>query len=152
LVKPKDKKATLKTPSLETSTEKDEAWRELVTIFFSKSSTNEEIADAGYRLSWHFPSVSSDLQDFFKLQLNELSDFQLIRILEALDMLLEENAESAAELIVDLLSYKANICSHIENLLKSRKIPAKVREAAIQVIEVINQEFNEELRKEVDAL
>jgi hypothetical protein len=150
LLKPKHQKATLSTPSLETSNDKTEAWAELVTVFLDKSSTNEEIADAGYRLSWHLPSVPKKLQNAFIKRLNKVSDFQLVRILEAIDLLLQEfRTESMAELIGDLLIYTPDICNRIEGLLKEQKIPAMLREAAIQVIELKNGEFNEELREEV---
>lgn len=152
LIEPKSQKATLSIPSIEISDDKSEAWKELIAIFFSEKSAIDEIADTGYRLSWYFPSVSDELKNYFIASLNELNDFQLVRIIESIHILLEENAESAAELIVDLLRYKPDVCDQIKNLLKKKQIPTTLREAAIQVVEVINDGFDEELRKDIGAL
>lgn len=152
LIESNHQKATLSIPSIEISDDKGEAWKELMEIFFSEKSTIEDIADTGYRLSWYFPTVSDELRNSFIAEISKLNDYQLVRIIESIHILLENNGETVAELISDLLQYKPDVCEQIENLLKKRQIPTILREAAIQVIEVINDEFNEELRKDVGAL
>lgn len=149
LLSPIEQPRELDVPSLEVSGEKDAAWHELTEILFSPKSSDEEIADAGYRLSWYFPTVSTNLHNLLLERLSQISDFQLARIIGSIHWLLEMNSETAAELIVDLLRYVPEITMRIEQLLKERKIPMAHQEAAIQAVEVINEEINDRLRREL---
>lgn len=151
LVSPTEQLRELSVPSLEVSGEKEEAWRELTDILFSPSSNDEEIADAGYRLSWYFPAVSTKLRNLLLERLSQISDFQLARMIGSIHWLLEMNSETPAELIVDLLQYVPDITKRIEHLLKEHKIPVAHQEAASQAIEVIDEEINDRLRAELNA-
>jgi len=149
LIKPKRKNSLLLVPNLEVGSVKEDAWYKLIEILFASNSSDEEIVDAGYRISWYFPSVSKKLQDTLKEQLIKIDDFSLVRIIGAIHMALIEEMIKPAELIVDLFRYIPNIYTRIENLLENNKIPSICREAAIQIIEYIEGEFKSELRKKI---
>lgn len=149
LIKPKRKNSLLLVPNLEVGSAKEDAWYKLIEILFASNSGNEEIVDAGYRLSWYFPSVSKKLRDALKKKLIKIDDFSLVRIIGAIHMALVEEMIRPAELIADLFRYIPNICARIEDLLKNNKIPAVYREAAIQIIEYLEGEFKSKLRKEI---
>jgi len=146
LMQPQQKEAALHVPSIEVSSKREEAWYELIQVFLGFSSTDEEAADAGYRLSWYFPSVSDELQQILKEHLSQIDDFLLVRTLRVIHDLIENNAEPAAELMVDLLSYMPEISVRIEKLLKEHKLSSAYTEGAIQTIEVIEQKTRNDLR------
>jgi hypothetical protein len=151
LVSPRKRQRELSVPSLEVSGENDEAWYKLMEKLFSPNSSDEEIADAGYRLSWYFPTISIDLHKLLSERLAQITDFQLARIIGSIHWLLDANAESVAELIVELLRRVPEITVRIERLLRENKIPTVHREAAIQSIEFIMEEINHTLRDELNA-
>lgn len=147
LLQPKRERASLEAPSIEVSSEREEAWYDLISIFLEPSSTDEEVADAGFRLSWYFPAVSERLQQSLKDRLSQLDDFSLVRALRVVHDSIESSSEPAAELIVDLLRYVPELTIRIEGLLKEHRIPSAQSEGAIQTLEVIEQENREDLRK-----
>lgn len=151
LISPEDRQLELLVPGLEVSGEKDKAWYALTEVLFSPSSSDEEIADAGYRLSWYFPTVTNELDNVLLERLVDISDFQLARIIGAIHWLLDIDATTPAELIVDLLRYVPDITERIESLLTGNKIPIEHQEAAIQAVEVITDESHDELRHQSDT-
>jgi hypothetical protein len=151
LIKPQRQKANLDVPSIEVSSEREQAWYELIEVLLGFSSKDEEVADAGYRLSWYFPAVSINLQQALKERLSQVDDFSLVRILRTLHTLIENNAEPAAELIVDLLSYIPDITRRIETSLKAHRIPSTYVEGAIQTLELIEQKYRDDPRNFLDT-
>lgn len=147
LLQSKRQRAKLYVPSVEVSGDKEKAWYELVEVFLGFSSTDEDIADAGYRLSWYFPAVSEKLQQTLKDKISQIDDFSLARICCVLDELKENSGEPAAELIIDLLRYIPNVTKRIEDLLASHKIPFLYAGDAIQIIEVLQEQYREDLWK-----
>ena len=146
LIQAKSQKASLSVPTIEVSNEKEEAWHELIETVFGIRSTDEEVADAGYRLSWHFPAVSEKLQQTLKDSFSQIDDFLLVRVLRVIHDLIEDNAAPAAELIADLLRYVPEISARIEELLKEHKIASAHAEGAIQIIELLDQQNRDDLR------
>lgn len=144
LVQPKSKKAKLYVPNIEIGGNKEQTWYELIEAFLSLSSTDADIADAGYRLSWYFPRVSEKLQQAVKDKIAQIDDFSLTRIFLVLYQLNQNNAESQAELIIDLLRYIPDITNRIESLIVTP--PIYVGEA-IQSIEMIQDQYREDLWK-----
>jgi len=130
--------------------EREQAWVELVQIVFDSISTDEEVADAGYRLSWYFTRVSDKQQEYVKDAFQDVNDFQLLRLIRAIHTSLENNADPVAELILDLLAYVPNIIPRIEELILGRKIPSNFMEAAIQSVEYLDEGFRQDLRDAAD--
>lgn len=151
LINPRQLQRELTVPGLEVSGKDDKAWYELTETLLSTNSGDEDIADAGYRLSWYSPAVSKELRRSLDERLAQITDFQLARIIGSIHWLLELNAESTAELIVDLLRDVPEVTSRIERLIRENKIPAVHREAAIQSIEFIMEEANPKLRDALSA-
>jgi hypothetical protein len=127
--------------------EKEKAWTELVGIMFDTISTDEEVADAGYRVSWYFPTVSRRQQDYVRNAFLQLTDFQLLRLIRAINLSLEHNAEPMAEPLMDLVVHAPGITARIEQLLIEKRIPANYMEAAVQAIEYIEGRIREDLRE-----
>jgi len=148
LVRPQNQKADLLVPSLEVSDDREDAWYELIGTLFGVSS-EAEIADAGYRLSWYFPAVSKKLQDALLERLSRADDASIARILGAVYYFVEMGADKAAELTIDLLSYVPDISGRVERLVRERKMPSAHLETAIQTVEYLDEEFKHELRREV---
>lgn len=59
----------------------------------------------------------------------------------------ENSREPVAELIIDLLRYIPDITKRIEALLASHKIPWLYAGDAIQIIEVLEEQYREDLWK-----
>lgn len=72
LLQSKRQRAKLYVPSVEVSGDKEKAWYELVEIFLGFSSTDADIADAGYRLSWYYPEVSEKLRQALKDKISQI--------------------------------------------------------------------------------
>jgi hypothetical protein len=147
LIQPNREKATLDVPSIEVSSEREEAWRELIQVFLGFSSTDDEVADAGYRLSWYFPAVSEQLQQLLKENLTQIDSFLIVRTLRVIHELMENNDESVADLIIDLLSYIPEIAKRIEMLVREYKVSSAYIEAAIQTIETLEEVYRDDLRE-----
>ena len=146
LIGSRSQKAKLLVPNLQVSGDQEKAWYELIQIMFALNSTDEDIADAGHRLSWYFPAVSKELQSALINQLSLVDDFLLVRILRVIHKLIENDSEPVSELIIDLLDYIPNIATRIENLLVENKIATAYKEGAIQAIEFITQKERSDLR------
>jgi hypothetical protein len=138
LLTPTERQSHLLVPGIEVGQDKSEAWLELGRILFDVHSSAEEVADAGYRLSWYVPNVSNELQKALSNGLAQADDSWLARVISAIHFLLENNAEVAAELIVEhLLIDVPDVINRIEQLINRRLIPVEETEAATQVLDVI---------------
>ena len=146
LLQPKEGKSELSVPRLDVSGDKEKAWYELTENLLSPISGDEEIIDAGYRLSWYFPAVSSTLQEYLQGQLALMPDSTLVRLICVVNMLIEDDQDSRSELVVDLISYLPKAAERVERLLEKNRFPSQCREAAIQVIETLSQKFRDDLR------
>ncbi|MEH1948618.1 MAG: DUF4365 domain-containing protein [Nostoc sp.] len=145
LLEPKRQRTSLYAPTIEVSSQTEQIWYELIEVFLGFSSTDADIADVGFRLSWYFPTVSEKLQQVLKDKIAQIDDFSLIRIFCVIYELNNNSGESTAELIIDLLTYIPDLTQRIEALLASHKIPLAYAGEAIQTIEILEEQYREDL-------
>lgn len=138
-------------PSVEENRAEAESWNELIDILLDANSSDEDLAEAGYRLTWYFEGVSEKLQNTLKERLALVEDALLIRIIRVIHRLLKNNSEPMAELVIDLLRYVPNVGSRIKELLREKRIPSTYSQTARQVIDVINQRDKYDTKDKIEA-
>jgi hypothetical protein len=130
---------------------RETAWKRLTTMFLSSQSSPEVLAEIGYRISWYFPAVSENQQNFFIERIAQVSDQQLINIIGAIHAALLRERTDVADLICDLIAYLPDKVNRLKSLAKSGKVPPDYLEANFQVIEGFTQNFESEFRAEVST-
>jgi hypothetical protein len=128
---------------------KDEVWQQLVETIASFSATDDDVANAAYRLAWYLWTVSADQKALLRKELAGCSQTHLAKLLRAVHLLMLNNNDAAAEIAASLVRYIPRYEKRIESLLKEQFLPADAIEAAIQVVEVIGEEsgLRNDLRK-----
>ncbi len=137
LQSPEPHETPLAVPSLEVNPDREAEWLHLISVFRDADSDWQDVADAGYRLSWYYPGVTPAQQDKLSSTLATLTDSELANVISAISELILEDATTRAELVIDLLAYVPNVGSRIEAMLGATRIPPRCLLGAIQGIEYL---------------
>jgi len=128
---------------------REAAWKRLTNILLASQSEPGVLADAGYRLSWYFPTVSQEQKDFFIKRISNATDDELTNVIIAINDALSNKRDDVAQLICDLLSYIPNPDDRLKGLARQRVVPIEALEALFQSVESFTQDFEEDFRKEI---
>jgi hypothetical protein len=121
-------------------------WRHLIDIASGISSSDADVAEAAYALSWYFPTANKAQKRMLERALSHPSDLQLTKLLRAIRFLLNQDHDSAGDCVADLVGYVPNHKDRIVALLEGRLLPPDAVEAAIQVIEYTDGNLRADLR------
>lgn len=122
------------------------AWEELFDTFLSLIHDEWTVADAGYRLSWHFPSDKHDPRYVYAItRMAKVNDVQLTKIISAMARVMEDNADPVAEHLCYMLSYVPNVVKRLEKAIANSQIRKESIWIAIQAIEFIGEHRRKEL-------
>lgn len=114
------------------------AWTELIEIFLAPSSTDDLRANAGYRLAWYEPTVSTAQKRELHAALRGATDADIRRMLDAVAFLVVRDGEHAAEIIVgDLMSAVPDVLRRISKLLSAGALRPEVVPWAEQAVELL---------------
>lgn len=122
--------------------EKIIAWKRLITTFLSSSSSSEVIYDAGFRLSWYFPTVAEEQKNLFKERINKITNKEILNIFKGLCFANENNCDRGFELIIDLLCYNDNILKVMSEFKKSKLLTLEETLILNMVIESIKHNLD----------
>lgn len=122
------------------------AWRELVEFLLSPSTSVPEAADAAYRLSWYLPAVDDERTKILDEALALSTEHDLRRLLQAADHAEEIDGQYASHCAA-VISYIPHAVQKIESMLAARHLSAELKSVAIRVIEFIEQDERDDLRK-----
>lgn len=128
---------------------REAAWKRLTNILLASQSEPGVLADAGYRLSWYFPTVSQEQKDFFIERISNATDDELTNVIIAINDALSNKRDDVAQLICDLLSYIPNPDDRLKGLARQRVVPIEALKALFQSVESFTQDFEEDFRKEI---
>lgn len=128
---------------------KEEAWKYLTNVLLTSESEPCVLADAGYRLSWYFPTVSEEQKAFFIERISSATDKELTNVILAIHDALETDQDDAAELILDLLSYLPDPVEKLKGLARRRVVPVEALDSLIQSVECMSQVFDDGFRDEI---
>jgi len=122
------------------------AWDELLDTFLSLLYDDRIIADAGYRLSLYFPREKSDFRyQYIIKRLSLLNDIQLIKMIYAVKIALDDCCEHVAEHICNIMKYIPDICLRLEKIIFKNTLGNDGNVVAIQVIESISEDERQDL-------
>ena len=119
--------------------EKMIAWNKMIAAFFSLNSTSNVICDVGYRLSWHFPSVTERQRYLFNARVDKMSIPELYNIFKGIKLALKNDYEKTFELIMDLLMYKDDILDMLSALQKTNLPNKNEKNQIMFLIEYVEQ-------------
>jgi hypothetical protein len=123
-----------------TTATKLRAWTKLIEVLFATTSTDQLRANAGYRLAWYEPAVTPAQRDELRRALHAATDEDLRRLVDAVDYLVSEDGEHAANVLAgDLIAHIPDAAARIHDLILSRALRPEVVETAEQVRELIDE-------------
>jgi hypothetical protein len=128
---------------------REAAWKRLTNILLASKSEPGVLADAAYRLSWHFPGISQSQRDFFIDRISHATDEELSNVVVAMNDALSIERDDAATLIWDLLQYIPNPVERLKRLARQRVVPMGALEALFQAVECFTQDFEQDFREEI---
>ena len=134
---------------IEVEETKKTAWKRLTNVLFASNSDSDVLADAGFRLSWYFPTVSQAQKDFFIDRISNATNEELKNVILAIEYALSTSEEHVADHMCDLLSYIPKSVIRLKDLANQQVIPISALESLFQVIEHFTEEYEEEFRKEI---
>lgn len=128
---------------------KEQAWKYLTNVLLASDSAPSVRAEAGYRLSYYFPSVPEEQKQFFVERISSATDKEIVNVVIAIQDALSSEQDHAAEQILDLLSYMPDPVGRLKELARNHVVPEEALEALIKSVEVMTQEFDDGFRSEI---
>ena len=122
-----------------------ETWFRLIGVLIGPATSTVDAADAARRLSLYMPTVNPEQKAAVTTVIHHLTDFQLLKLVGAADLLMERD-ELSAEHVVDLLAYDSASSERLAGLLRSGAVPDEFRETAVQLVESLTEEERNDLR------
>lgn len=126
-------------PGMTVSPEREGAWKDLVEIFLSAGAAAEDRGDAGYRLSWYFPTVPQSLRDDLIHRMNASDDNWLLLTIEAIYDLSDGGYNDHAGLVAELMLTAESLPVRIGSLLRRNKVPERFRVTASILLEYLDE-------------
>ncbi len=123
------------------------AWNMLCDEFSSEDVLPEQAASIGMRLAWYYPSVPDAFKDHLRGTLKQLRDGPLARAVGAARAAIEGDRPDVAELVADLLFELPGVRERLLSLLERAVLPRGDRDAAIQILEMWDEEPRDDLRR-----
>lgn len=131
------KRARLDASVDEDSADKLDSWQLLVELLVGISSTDDDVADAGYRLSRYYPAATQGHRDALNRALKDAPESSVAKMLRAIHLLGRRNDDHAAEALADLLKYVPGYAKRIRDLMEAHLLDPDAAGTAQQVLEYL---------------
>jgi len=115
----------------------EQTWENLVETFFSPQSDDEDMAEAGERLAWYFPTIDESLKDSFKNNMAGADDRFLARAMNLLAHLMSEGQEDSVEPIMGLLRFVPDLKGKLTALAESGELDPRVAPIVKQMAQLL---------------
>ena len=126
--------------------EKDNIWYKLIDILFSEE-TDDEIAYASSHLSMNFSVLNEKIRNTLMERLNQINESQLLRFLEVIDYLFEDEDDRETEvvLLLQLLQSSPFVRAQAIHILEEGNLTQSWKNIAALVAGLMYEDYEDDI-------